>query len=107
MHAVIYKPARTAMQSGRGNTKAWVLEFDAETARQIDPLMGWTSSADTPQQVQLRFDSQEAAVAFCAKHGLAHAVRAPNERQVKPKSYADNYSFYMTRGPGSEPLPRP
>ncbi|MBM3490378.1 MAG: ETC complex I subunit [Alphaproteobacteria bacterium] len=107
MHAVIYKPTRTAMQSGRGNTKAWVLEFAAETARQIDPLMGWTSSADTGQQVRLSFESQAAAEAFCARHGLVFTLQAPRERKVKPKNYSDNFSYYMKRGPGSEPLPRP
>ena len=30
MHARIYKPSKTAMQSGQANTKAWVLDFEPE-----------------------------------------------------------------------------
>src|SRR5207244_7998474 len=58
MTARIYKPARTAMQSGSAKTKEWVLDYEPEQPRQIEPLMGWTSSGDMRQQVQLRFDSR-------------------------------------------------
>ena len=61
MRARIYKPAKTAMQSGTAKTQDWVLEFAPEQARQIDPLMGWTSSADTQTQVKMTFDSKDAA----------------------------------------------
>ena len=107
MKAIIYQPARTAMQSGRAKTKYWLIQFDQEAARRIDPLMGWTSSADTKQQLQLRFDSREAAVAFCDKHGLPYDIREPHRRKVRPKSYAENFSYYSVRGPGTTPLPRP
>ncbi|MFN3294897.1 MAG: ETC complex I subunit, partial [Gemmobacter sp.] len=62
MRARIYQPARNAMQSGTAKTRDWVLEFAPADAREIDPLMGWTSSADTQRQVRLRFPSQEAAL---------------------------------------------
>ena len=107
MKAIIYRPAKTAMQSGRAKTKAWVLEFDAEAARRIDPLMGWTSSGDMRQQVRLEFESEEAALAYCAKHGLEHELRTPHRRRVKPKSYADNFSYHSVRGPGTAPIERP
>ena len=57
--ARIYKPAKTAMQSGQARTKQWLLKFDRVEPREIEPLMGWTSSGDTRQQVQLWFDSKE------------------------------------------------
>ena len=64
MTARIYKPARTATQSGTGKTKNWLLEFEAEKPLEVEPLMGWTSSAETRQQVQLWFATQEEAVAY-------------------------------------------
>ena len=64
MRARIYQPAKTAMQSGTAKTKDWVLEFAHASAREVDPLMGWTSSDDTQAQVKLRFDTREAAEAY-------------------------------------------
>ncbi len=93
MKARLYKPAKTAMQSGRGNVKRWVLEFEPTARRTQDPLMGWTSSADTTQQVKLRFADREEALAFCKRHGIDVAVRDPHERRIKPKSYASNFRW--------------
>ena len=93
MVARIYKPAKTAMQSGFGNTKGWVLDFEPEAPRRVEPLMGWTSSSDMRQQLRLRFDSKEEAVADCERHTLAYEVfdAAPLKRRTM--SYADNFSF--------------
>ncbi len=77
MIARIYKPAKTAMQSGTANTKEWVLDFEPEQPREIEPLMGWTSSGDMAQQIRLRFDTAEEAVAYCERHGIAYQVFAP------------------------------
>ena len=74
MTARIYKPAKTAMQSGLANTKAWVLDFEPEAPRTVEPLMGWTSSGDMRQQVRLRFPSKEEAIAYCERHGIAYQV---------------------------------
>ena len=70
MTARIYKPAKTAMQSGSANTKAWVLDFELEEPRRVEPLMGWTSSGDMRQQLRLRFDTQAEAVAYCERTAL-------------------------------------
>jgi len=91
--ARIYKPARTAMQSGTAKTKEWLLEFEPEQAREVEPLMGWTSSGDMRQQVRLRFDSAEEAVAYCERHGIPYQVvesKAPARRTI---SYSDNFAF--------------
>ena len=91
--ARIYKPARTAMQSGTAKTKEWVLEFEPEAAREVEPLMGWTSSGDMRQQVRLRFDNAEEAVAYCGRHGIPYQVsevKAPARRAI---SYSDNFAF--------------
>ena len=93
MFAKIYRPAKTAMQSGRAKTKKWVLECEPEHARRIDPLMGWTSIEGTSQQVHLAFDSREAAVAFAKKHAIPHQVVEPKERRRNVKAYADNFAF--------------
>jgi hypothetical protein len=93
MTARIYKPARTAMQSGQANTKDWVVDFEPEVARQVEPLMGWTSSFDTRAQVKLRFETKEEAIAYCERNGIAFQVsedKAPARRVI---SYSDNFAF--------------
>ena len=79
------------MQSGRANTDRWVVEFEPESRREVEPLMGWTSSADTRAQLRLRFDSQEEAVAYAKKHGFMYTLEQPRNRRIQPKAYADNF----------------
>ncbi len=93
MLAKIYQPSKTAMQSGRAKTKKWVLEFEAESARRIDPLMGWTSSSDMAGQVHLTFDTLEAAVAYAESRKIPYQVMKPSTRQPQSKAYADNFSY--------------
>jgi len=89
----IYRPSKTAMQSGRGNTQLWVLEFEPSDGKKNDPLMGWSGSRDTRSQVKLRFASKEQAVAHAQRNGWIVRLQEPQERRVKPKSYADNFAF--------------
>ncbi len=96
MTARIFKPARTAMQSGEARTKEWVLEFEPASARDIDPLMGWTSSRDTQAQVRLEFDTKEDAIAYATRTGLAYTLSEPKPRKPIKKSYADNFKFGRT-----------
>ena len=93
MVARIYKPAKTAMQSGQAGTKEWVLEHEPEVAREIDPLMGWTSSSDMRSQVKLTFDTREEAIAYARRNGIAYRLMEPKPRQAVRKSYADNFKF--------------
>jgi hypothetical protein len=93
MTARIYKPAKTAMQSGHAKTKEWVLDYEPEQPREIEPLMGWTSSGDMRQQVQLRFDTVEDAVAYCERLGIAYQVSAPKAAARRTISYSDNFAF--------------
>ena len=92
MDVRIYQPAKTAMQSGRANTKDWVLEFEPTAPRTHDPLMGWTSSRDTRQQLRLTFPTKEEAIAYAQAHGLMYSVQEPKPHVVKPKAYADNFA---------------
>ncbi len=89
----IFQPPKTAMQSGRAQTKRWVVEFEQEMARHAEPLMGWTSGRDTRQQLRLRFDTKEEAVAYCERNGLMYSIEIQHERAVRPKAYADNFAF--------------
>jgi hypothetical protein len=89
----IYCPARSVMQAGRARTKKWVLEFEPRYATEIEPLMGWTSSRDTLQQVKLTFPSKERAVAFAERQGWPYTVIEPHEPKIRPKSYADNFRW--------------
>ena len=94
MFARIYRPAKTAMQSGKAKAKHWHLEFDAETARHIDPLMGWTSADDmAASQVRLTFDSREEAIAYAERHAIPYRVEALPDVDMHPKSYSDNFAF--------------
>ena len=93
MVARIYRPAKTAMQSGQARTKDWLLEHEPAAPRVIDPLMGWTGTSDMSGQVRLAFDTLEEAVAYAEKHGIAYRVEAPKSRKPVRKSYADNFKF--------------
>ena len=91
--ARIYVPPKSAMQSGRGKTHGWVLEFEPAERKRIDPLMGWSGSGDTRGQVRLHFDTREQAIAYAEANGIAYAVEEPTPHRIKPKSYAENFRF--------------
>ena len=93
MVARIYKPAKTAMQSGRANARDWVLEFEPAGGKAHDPLMGWTSSGDTRQQVRLRFATKEEAIAYCRRRRIDYEVDEAKEPAIRPKSYASNFRW--------------
>jgi ETC complex I subunit conserved region len=93
MSARIYRPAKTAMQSGSAKADRWLLEYDAEADRSVEPLMGWTSSSDMKSQIKLWFDSREDAIAYAQKNGIAHRVEEPREATRKAVSYSDNFKF--------------
>jgi hypothetical protein len=93
MVARIYQPAKSAMQSGKGRTRTWLLEHEPESAREIDPLMGWTSSGDMRQQLKLSFESKEAAIAYAERNGIPYTVAEPPPVKSQVKAYADNFKY--------------
>jgi hypothetical protein len=93
MSARIYSPAKTAMQSGKAKTGRWLLEFDPEMPRKIDPLMGYTTSGDMKSQIRLVFDTREEAVAYASKHGIPFRVQEPKEAKRRQISYSDNFRY--------------
>lgn len=94
MRARIYRPARNAMTSGMAKTRNWILEYAPAEARDVDPLMGWTSSSDMLSQVRLRFDSKEAALDYAEAHGIDAQVIEPHKRKlnVRPRGYGENFA---------------
>ena len=93
MAARIYKPTKTAMQSGRARTRNWVLEYEPETPREVEPLMGWTSSGDMNSQISLTFETREEAITYAKRKGIAYHVQEPRARRVTAKAYADNFKY--------------
>lgn len=96
MRARIYQPARTAMSSGTAKTNKWVLEFAQDSAREVDPLMGWTSSSDTQSQVKLQFETKEDALEYAQEHGIDAQVQDPNRRKpnIRPGGYGENFATH-------------
>ena len=82
------------MQSGRGKLGKWVLEYETNSRRTPEPLMGWTSSEDTLNQVQLKFSSQEEAVSFADKKGWKYTIGSSSSRKVTPRNYSDNFRYF-------------
>ncbi len=91
--ARIYRPTRGATQSGHARTKAWLLEYERAEPAEIEPLMGWTGSGETEQQVKVAFETREEAIAFAQKRGIAFEVEDhPPEQVRRGLSYSDNFS---------------
>jgi len=97
MLAKIYRPAPSAMQSGKAKSTVWLLEFDADVARRLDPLMGWSGSADTNGQVRMTFETREEAIAFAQRQNLPFQVTEPHEEKRVIKAYADNFAYGRKR----------
>ncbi len=93
MLARIFRPAKSAMQSGLAKTRDWVLEFEPATARSPDPLTGWTSSDDMRGQVRLSFDTEEDAIAYAQKNGIPFRLMEPKPAKKMLKAYADNFAI--------------
>jgi hypothetical protein len=87
----VYQPRKNAMQSGRGKTRYWLVEFEPGAQAQNDSLMGWAGQGDTRNQLKMRFESRDDAVAFCSRNGLDYQVIEPKERRIHRKSYSDNF----------------
>jgi hypothetical protein len=95
--ARILKPAKTAMSSGTAKTKQWILEYGQVTRRDPDPLMGWSSAADTLNEIRLHFATLEEAKAYADANGLDYSVEEPHAKRIKPKAYADNFRYDRLR----------
>ncbi len=91
MSARIFQRPKNAMQSGRANTDQWILEFVPAEAKKPDPLMGWAGSGDTQQQIQLKFETRDEAVAYADRYGISVVVHVTPPRHLKLQAYADNF----------------
>ena len=88
--AKIYIPTKTAMQSGTGKLKKWILEFETKDPS-INPLMGWETSTDTLEEVILKFPSKEKAIEYAENNNISYTVIEPKKKEFVIKSYADNF----------------
>jgi len=88
--AKIYKPSKTAMQSGLRNTKKWILEFDT-TDNEINLLTGWETSKDTMSEVKLEFSNKQEAINYVKKNNINYYIVEPKSRKIIKKSYTDNF----------------
>jgi len=88
--AKIYKPTKTAMQSGLGKLDKWILEYKTKNPG-INPLMGWESSTDTLSELKLEFSSKELAIEYAKKYKIDYDLIESNKRKTVKKSYADNF----------------
>ncbi|MEM1038611.1 MAG: ETC complex I subunit [Pseudomonadota bacterium] len=93
MIARIFRPAKTAMQSGKGKSRQWVLQYEPSTPKQADPLMGYTSSGDMLTQVRMTFETREDAVAYAERNNIAHRVIEPKEAKRRAASYSENFRY--------------
>ena len=93
MNVRIYKPSKNPMQSGFAKTKSWILEYEPETARRPENLMGWTSAGDTNNQVRLKFETAEDAMSYAQEKGWNYTIAADHSRIVRPRNYADNFRY--------------
>ena len=98
MKARIFRPSKNAMQSGWANTHRWVLKFEQLSSRTVEPLMGYTSTGDTRQQLNLSFDSKEDAVAYAKRNNIEYQVIVPKERKRRIVAYSDNFATNRVEG---------
>ena len=89
----IYKPAKTAMQSGRAKAGKWMLVYPRSSRVSAEPLMGWQSSSDTHRQVKLSFPTKQAAIDYCEAHQISYRISQPQSRRIRPRAYADNFAY--------------
>jgi hypothetical protein len=100
IHCRIFQPPKSSMQSGRAGSHRWVLEYEIQTARRPEPLMGWTASADTLNQVRMRFPTKVEAISFAEREGLEYSVEEPKPHRVRPRTYADNFRYIPPKPAG-------
>ncbi|MCI5060475.1 MAG: ETC complex I subunit [Alphaproteobacteria bacterium] len=93
MKVRIYKPSKSAMQSGHAKSAQWILEYETTSPRKPESLMGWVSSEDTLNQVRMKFDTVEQAVTFAEEKGWDYTIAKSQSRRVKPRNYGDNFRY--------------
>jgi hypothetical protein len=75
--ARIFKPSRSVTTSGKARAKGWRLVFECRSAPFIEPLMGYTGSADSLTQVELEFPTLRSAIRYAERQGLHYVVQRP------------------------------
>ena len=81
--AIIYRPSRSAMQSGP-RPRHWILEFEPAVAAEIEPLMGWTATRDPYRPIRLSFPDRESAVDYAERMDWNYIVRDDGRNGRRP-----------------------
>jgi hypothetical protein len=97
MLARIYKPEKTAMQSGKAGTHEWLLEYEADKPQQLEPLMGWAAFGDTKSQLRLWFDTAAEAIAYAKRNGIPFQLFESHAPKLNLQAYADNFRYDRTQ----------
>lgn len=79
--ARIWKPARSAMTSGRARENVWKLQIERASPPWTEPLMGWTADDDAAHLVEIEFPNLDAAIRHAKRLGVAYEVRLPPARK--------------------------
>lgn len=88
--AVIYRPAKNAMQSGL-KTSVWQVRLLRTNATLIDPVMRWYSDQSTHKQTCLQFETIQAALAYTKAHKLNVYIQKDLPRApTRPHDYAEH-----------------
>ncbi len=94
-YARIFSPSKSAMQSGKNKTGYWILQYNSSEDQFYDPIMGWTGSNSTLNQISITFDTLEEALDFAKKMGLDYrfetVLETPQSPSFHKKAYADNF----------------
>lgn len=97
MLARIFKPAKTAMQSGTAKAEHWMLVYEPEAPLTVEPLMGYSSSSDMRRQIKLSFESKSDAIAYAERNGIPYQVAVEQDKDTKTQSYSDNFRYGRTQ----------
>jgi hypothetical protein len=101
--ARIFRPARSAMTSGKARNKGWQLVFERRSAPYVEPLMGWTADDDPLATVELSFPTLGAAAGYAERQGLPYIVQTSEEQSPGQLSAS---SRKMKQGFADETLER-
>ena len=93
----IYQPSQTAMQSGKGKTKHWMVEYETKDPNDMQSLL-WDGLLliDTRRQLHFIFRPWTEAIQYAKLKGLRYVICNPSKVSIVPKSYG--IQLYLSPG---------
>ena len=68
-----------------------MLVHEPASAREIEPLMGYTLAPTRRRRSGCRFETLEEAEAYARTNGIPYTVQPPHDPTPKRTSYSDNF----------------